>query len=117
MIYGDHYGISENHNNAMEKLLGEKITPAKFTDLNRTGFWIKVPGKSGGINKEYAGQIDVMPTILHLVGIDTKTILCLVLIYSLNNITMSYHLEMVTLSLKTTNMLMVSYILIKIMNY
>lgn len=24
MIYGDHYGISENHNNAMEKLLGEK---------------------------------------------------------------------------------------------
>ena len=27
MIYGDHYGISENHNNAMEKLLGEKITP------------------------------------------------------------------------------------------
>ena len=51
MIYGDHYGISENHNNAMEKLLGEKITPAKFTDLNRTGFWLKVPGKSGGVNK------------------------------------------------------------------
>ncbi len=25
--------------------LGEKITPAKFTDLNRTGFWIKIPGK------------------------------------------------------------------------
>ncbi|VED29242.1 polyglycerol-phosphate lipoteichoic acid synthase LtaS [Staphylococcus warneri] len=72
MIYGDHYGISENHNNAMEKLLGEKITPAKFTDLNRTGFWIKIPGKSGGINKEYAGQMDVMPTILNLVGIDTK---------------------------------------------
>lgn len=72
MIYGDHYGISENHNNAMEKLLGEKITPAKFNDLNRTGFWIKIPGKSGGINKEYAGQMDVMPTILHLVGIDTK---------------------------------------------
>lgn len=75
MIYGDHYGISENHNNAMEKLLGEKITPAKFTDLNRTGFWIKVPGKSGGINNEYAGQVDVMPTILHLAGIDTKNYL------------------------------------------
>lgn len=75
MIYGDHYGISENHNNAMEKLLGEKITPAKFTDLNRTGFWIKIPGKSGGINNEYAGQVDVMPTILHLAGIDTKNYL------------------------------------------
>ena len=75
MIYGDHYGISENHNNAMEKLLGEKITPAKCTDLNRTGFWLKVPGKSGGINKEYAGQMDVMPTLLHLVGIDSKNYL------------------------------------------
>ncbi|MCG1664985.1 polyglycerol-phosphate lipoteichoic acid synthase LtaS [Staphylococcus epidermidis] len=75
MIYGDHYGISENHNNAMEKLLGEKITPAKFTDLNRTGFWLKVPGKSGGVNKEYAGQMDVMPTLLNLVGIDSKNYL------------------------------------------
>lgn len=75
VIYGDHYGISENHNNAMEKLLGEKITPAKFTDLNRTGFWLKVPGKSGGVNKEYAGQMDVMPTLLHLVGIDSKNYL------------------------------------------
>lgn len=75
MIYGDHYGISENHHNAMEKLLGEKITPAKFTDLNRTGFWLKVPGKSGGVNKEYAGQMDVMPTLLHLVGIDSKNYL------------------------------------------
>lgn len=75
MIYGDHYGISENHNNAMEKLLGEKITSAKFTDLNRTGFWLKVPGKSGGVNKEYAGQMDVMPTLLHLVGIDSKNYL------------------------------------------
>ena len=75
MIYGDHYGISENHNNAMEKLLGEKITPAKFTDLNRTGFWLKFPGKSGGVNKEYAGQMDVMPTLLHLVGIDSKNYL------------------------------------------
>ncbi len=44
MIYGYDYGISENHNNAMEKLLGEKITPAKFTDLNRTGFWNQTPG-------------------------------------------------------------------------
>ncbi|OHS19422.1 polyglycerol-phosphate lipoteichoic acid synthase LtaS [Staphylococcus sp. HMSC55D02] len=72
MIYGDHYGISENHNNAMEKLLGEQITPAKFTDLNRTGFWLKIPGKEGTVDKTYAGQMDVMPTILHLVGIDTK---------------------------------------------
>ncbi|WP_049335043.1 polyglycerol-phosphate lipoteichoic acid synthase LtaS [Staphylococcus hominis] len=77
MIYGDHYGISENHNNAMEKLLGEQITPAKFTDLNRTGFWLKIPGKNGAIDETYAGQVDVMPTILHLVGIDSKNYLML----------------------------------------
>ncbi|MCE4962815.1 polyglycerol-phosphate lipoteichoic acid synthase LtaS [Staphylococcus haemolyticus] len=75
MIYGDHYGISENHNNAMEKLLGEKITPSKFMDLNRTGFWLKIPGKEGTVDKTYAGQMDVMPTILHLVGIDSKNFL------------------------------------------
>ncbi|MBI5971776.1 lipoteichoic acid synthase [Staphylococcus caledonicus] len=75
MIYGDHYGISENHNNAMEKLLGEKITPAKFMDLNRTGFWLKIPGKEGTVDKTYAGQMDVMPTILHLAGIDSKNYL------------------------------------------
>ena len=77
MIYGDHYGISENHNNAMEKLLGEQITPAKFTDLNRTGFWLKIPGKNGTVDETYDGQMDVMPTILHLVGIDSKNYLML----------------------------------------
>lgn len=77
MIYGDHYGISENHNNAMEKLLGEQITPAKFTDLNRTGFWLKIPGKNGTVDETYTGQVDVMPTILHLVGIDSKNYLML----------------------------------------
>ncbi|WP_440857940.1 polyglycerol-phosphate lipoteichoic acid synthase LtaS [Staphylococcus shinii] len=75
MMYGDHYGISENHNKAMEKLLGEEITPAKFNDLNRTGFWLKIPGKEGTVDKTYAGQADVMPTLLHLMGIDTKNYL------------------------------------------
>ena len=72
IIYGDHYGISENHNKAMEKLLGEDITPAKFMDLNRTGLWMKIPGKQGGVDNTYGGQVDVMPTLLHLVGIDSK---------------------------------------------
>lgn len=72
LLYGDHYGISENHNKAMEKLLDEDITPAKYTDLNRTGLWMKIPGKDGGVNETYGGQVDIMPTLLHLEGIDTK---------------------------------------------
>jgi lipoteichoic acid synthase len=72
MIYGDHYGISENHNKAMEKVLGEKITPYKNAQLQRVPFFLHVPGVKGGVNHTYGGEIDVVPTLLHLVGIDSK---------------------------------------------
>ncbi|MDY0395225.1 LTA synthase family protein [Virgibacillus halophilus] len=70
LLYGDHYGISDNHNKAMSELLGEEITPFKEAQLQRVPFIIKVPGvKSKGINHEYSGEMDVMPTLLHLAGI------------------------------------------------
>lgn len=72
LIYGDHYGISENHNKAMGQLIGETVTPAKFMDLQRTGLFLKVPGIKGHVDPTYASQVDVMPTILHLTGIDAK---------------------------------------------
>ncbi len=72
LIYGDHYGISENHNKAMAKLLGEEITPTKFMDLQRTGLFLKVPGVEGKVDHTYAAQVDVAPTLLHLLGIDAK---------------------------------------------
>lgn len=69
-LYGDHYGISDNHNRAMSELLEEEITPFKSAQLQRTPFMIRIPGVEGqGINHEYAGQMDIMPTLLHLVGI------------------------------------------------
>lgn len=73
MIYGDHYGISENHNRAMEELIGEEITPLKSAALQRVPFMIKIPGVDGqGTVHEYSGQIDVMPTLLHLMGIKAQ---------------------------------------------
>lgn len=73
MIYGDHYGISENHNRAMEELLDEEITSFKNAELQRVPFMIKVPGMEGrGTVHEYSGQTDVMPTLLHLLGIDAQ---------------------------------------------
>ncbi|AVQ99909.1 glycerol phosphate lipoteichoic acid synthase [Oceanobacillus iheyensis] len=73
MIYGDHYGISDNHNRAMEEITGEEITPLKNAELQRTPFFIKVPGVEGqGTNHSYGGQVDVMPTMLHLMGVDAK---------------------------------------------
>src|SRR5690625_5555468 len=47
MIYGDHYGISENHNRAMSEILGEEITPFKNAHLQRVPFMIKIPGIKG----------------------------------------------------------------------
>ncbi|SES99950.1 lipoteichoic acid synthase [Oceanobacillus limi] len=73
MIYGDHYGISQNHNRAMKELLGEEITPFKNAQLQRVPFIIKVPGVEGqGTNHNYGGLIDVMPTMLHLMGINAQ---------------------------------------------
>lgn len=73
MIYGDHYGISENHNKAMKQITGEKITDFKQTQLQRVPFMIKIPGVDGkGTNHEYSSQIDVMPTLLHLMGIKSN---------------------------------------------
>lgn len=73
MIYGDHYGISENHKRALGELFDEEITPYKYAELQRVPFMIKVPGMEGkGTVSEYAGQVDVMPTLLHLLGIDNQ---------------------------------------------
>ncbi|WP_306010411.1 LTA synthase family protein [Bacillus sp. MMSF_3328] len=72
IMYGDHYGISNNHNKAMEEVIGKEITPFESAGLQRTPLFIRVPGMEGGINHEYAGQIDLLPTLLHLLGMETK---------------------------------------------
>ena len=73
VLYGDHYGISENHNVAMEQYLGKEITPYESAKLQRVPMFVHIPN-SGGIGKEItetSGQIDIRPTILHLLGLET----------------------------------------------
>ncbi|MCG4282367.1 LTA synthase family protein [Lacticaseibacillus saniviri] len=70
VLYGDHYGISGNHKKAVAKLLGEKT----FNDFDnaqfqKVPFMIHMPGLKGGINHTYGGEIDVMPTLLNLLGV------------------------------------------------
>ncbi|WP_309086864.1 LTA synthase family protein [Domibacillus sp.] len=72
LIYGDHYGISENHNKAMAQIMGEEITDFKNAQLQRVPLFIHVPGVKGGVKHQYGGEIDVLPTMLHLLGIDNK---------------------------------------------
>ncbi|WP_080846324.1 LTA synthase family protein [Cytobacillus gottheilii] len=72
VMYGDHYGISSNHTKAMEQVLGHEVGAFEQTGLQRVPLFIRVPGMEGGIDHEYGGQIDLMPTLMHLLGIDTK---------------------------------------------
>jgi lipoteichoic acid synthase len=73
VIYGDHYGISENHNAAMAQFLGkEEITPFDTIQLQRVPLIIHIPGQQGKTISKVSGQIDVKPTLLHLLGVKTK---------------------------------------------
>jgi len=72
VFYGDHYGISENHNKAMKQIIGKEITPYESTNLQRVPLIIHVPGMQGGVKHTYGGQMDLLPTLLHLLGIDSQ---------------------------------------------
>ena len=73
VIYGDHYGISENHNAAMAQFLGkDAITPFDSMQLQRVPLIIHVPGQEGKVISKVSGQIDIKPTLLHLLGIKTN---------------------------------------------
>ncbi|MDQ0219702.1 LTA synthase family protein [Peribacillus cavernae] len=72
IMYGDHYGISENHNKAMSQVLGKEVGKFENAQLQRVPLLIHAPGVKGGEMHQYGGQIDLMPTMLHLLGIDTK---------------------------------------------
>lgn len=76
VLYGDHYGVSTSRNKNLAELLGSsKSLWDDFDDsaLQRVPYMIHIPGQTkGGINHTYGGQVDALPTLLHLLGIDTK---------------------------------------------
>ncbi|REB10023.1 LTA synthase family protein [Sporosarcina sp. BI001-red] len=73
VMYGDHYGISENHNKAMGMYLDKEITPFDNAELQKVPFFIHIPGNGKGkVMHELSGQMDIRPTVLNLAGIDTK---------------------------------------------
>lgn len=74
IIMGDHDGISANHNKAMAEFLDkEEITPYDYLQLQRVPFFIHIPGYGEGeVMSKISGQIDIKPTVLHLLGIDTE---------------------------------------------
>ncbi|MFC7785576.1 MULTISPECIES: LTA synthase family protein [unclassified Rossellomorea] len=72
VLYGDHYGISDNHNKAMSEVLGKEVDNYESAQLQRVPLLILNSGAEGGVNHTYGGQIDLRPTIMHLLGVETK---------------------------------------------
>ncbi|MGE7090764.1 LTA synthase family protein [Lysinibacillus sp. NPDC048646] len=74
VMYGDHYGISENHNKAMAQYLGkDSITAYDNALLQEVPLFVHIPGSGEGKEmQEVAGQLDLRPTILHLLGVETS---------------------------------------------
>lgn len=75
VLYGDHYGLSNSQNPDLGPLLGtssEDWNDFDNASLQRVPFMIHMKGLKGGTNHTYGGEIDVLPTILHMAGINTK---------------------------------------------
>ncbi|MRH44066.1 sulfatase-like hydrolase/transferase [Aquibacillus halophilus] len=73
IVMGDHYGISEFHNKAMSQYLDkDTITPYDHVQLQKVPFLVHIPGHEGKTFSKIAGQIDVKPTILNLLGIKNE---------------------------------------------
>nr|MCZ0977514.1 LTA synthase family protein [Lentilactobacillus sp. SPB1-3] len=76
ILYGDHYGISDSENKSLAKAIGKNPdTWDDFDDaqMQRVPYMINIPGmKKGFISNTYGGEIDALPTEMHLLGISTK---------------------------------------------
>ena len=76
ILYGDHYGISNSRNKALAPLLGEDPeTWNAYNDdmMQRIPLMYHIPGTTDGkINEDFGGQIDMLPTMMHLLGIEIE---------------------------------------------
>ena len=76
VLFGDHYGISNMRNPELAPLLGkdpEEWDSFDNTQLQRVPLMFHIPGYTEGKTYEtYGGQVDYLPTLLHLLGVNTE---------------------------------------------
>lgn len=79
VLYGDHYGISNSRNPNLAPLIGkDSQTWSDFDNamMQRVPYMIVVPGMTnGGIIDTFGGEIDALPTLEHLLGIEANNYL------------------------------------------
>jgi len=76
VLYGDHYGNSNMRNPSLAPLLDKDPNEwgaYENTQMQRVPLMFHIPGYSGGeIHDTYGGQVDFLPTLLHLLGVETN---------------------------------------------
>lgn len=76
VLYGDHYGIANSRNPSLAPLLNkDPETWSQYDNamMQRVPFMIHIPGTNRGeIKNTFGGEIDALPTLLHILGIDTS---------------------------------------------
>ncbi|MGN1407926.1 LTA synthase family protein [Lactobacillus sp.] len=75
VIYGDHYGLSNDEYTTLAPLIGKD--PSDWSSFNtaqmqKVPFMIHASNLKGAIKDTLAGEIDVLPTLLHLLGINNS---------------------------------------------
>ncbi|NQG96596.1 LTA synthase family protein [Streptococcus suis] len=79
VLYGDHYGISNSRNPDLAPLIGKDSETWSDYDnamLQRVPYMVVVPGMTTGkIVDTYGGEIDALPTLEHLLGIEANNYL------------------------------------------
>lgn len=76
VMYGDHYGISNMRNPELAPLLDkdpDEWNNYENAQLQRVPMMFHIPGyEEGETYHTYGGQVDYLPTLLHLLGINTE---------------------------------------------
>ncbi|KXT79165.1 LTA synthase family protein [Streptococcus sp. DD13] len=76
VLYGDHYGISNSRNPSLAPLLGKNTETWSQYDnamMQRVPYMVVVPGMDKGhIVSTYGGEVDALPTLEHILGIDSS---------------------------------------------
>lgn len=79
VLYGDHYGISNSRNPSLAPLLDKNSETWSSYDnamLQRVPYMVVIPGMDKGrIIDTYGGEIDMLPTLEHLLGINSQKFL------------------------------------------
>lgn len=79
VLYGDHYGISDSRIKDTKELFGkEDWTTFDTIQAQKVPLIIHIPGQDKGtINHTYGGQVDVLPTLLSLIGYESDHLMLL----------------------------------------